>query len=270
MRQARIVTATVALLAGFAAAPGSAAGPLVFDRNAAHGPQGDTWASIAKLPDWSGAWALDDRSFAKGRDAATGQDLHNPNMAPLTSKWEALREANGAANGGRGPAAGVINNSAVCIPNGMPGLMGAPLAFQFVYAPGLVLILPENNSVRRIFTDGRSHPGDPDKSFNGDSIGYWDGDSLVVDTLAITRKAEFFMGLKTSGKTHVIERMHLSGKDTFAIDFTVTDPLALAKPWSYTRTYKITPRGMMEYVCQENNRDNNGEIDLTPPPPDDN
>ena len=74
------------------------------------------------------------------------------------------------------------------------------------------------------------------------------------------------MGLKTSGKTHIIERLHRTGKDTFAIDFTVADPQALTKPWVYTRTYKMTPRGMMEYVCMENNRDSNGAIDLTPPP----
>jgi len=252
-----------------AAADGAASrdpnAPIVFDRHRAHGPQGDSWASIAKLPDWTGAWALDSASFAKGRDTATGQNLKSPNMAPLTPKWEAMREANGAANGGRGPTTGVINNSAFCIPNGMPGLMGAPFAFQFVFAPGLVLVLPENNSVRRIFTDGRAHPDDPDESFNGHSIGYWEGDTLVVDTIAIKRRAEFFMGMKTSGKAHVIERFHRTGKDTFAIDFTVTDELALSKPWNYTRTYKLSPNDMLEYVCDENNRDSNGEIDLTPP-----
>jgi len=263
----------IALSASFgcnAAEPATDSGgktPVAFGRHRAHGPQGDTWASISKLPDWSGAWALDEASFSKGRDAATGQNLQNPNMAPLTPQWEAMREANGAANGGHGPATGVINNSAFCIPNGMPGLMGAPFAFQFVYAPGMVIVLPENNSVRRIFTDGRGHPDDPDESFNGHSIGYWEGTTLVVDTIAISRRAEFFMGLKTSGHTHVIERMHRTGKETFAIDFTVSDSLAMAEPWSYTRTYKLTANGMMEYVCAENNRDNNGEIDLTPPAP---
>lgn len=229
------------------------------------GPQGDTWASIAKLPDWSGAWGLDQASFGKGMDAATGQNRSNPNMAPLTDKWEAMRMSNGAANGGRGPVDGVINNSNTCIPNGMPGLMGAPFAFQFIYTPGEIIILPENNSVRRIFTDGRKHPEDGEATFNGHSIGYWENDVLVVETVNMKNKAEYFMGLKTSGKQKIVERIYRSGPKQMRIDFTVNDPVAFTKPWNFTRTYDLSEHGMIEYYCTENNRDSNGFIDLTPP-----
>jgi hypothetical protein len=230
------------------------------------GEQGDTWASIAKLPDWRGAWGLDGPSFQRGVQIATGVDPARANKAPLTPKFEARRLANGAANNGRGPESGVINNSAFCLPNGMPGLMQAPFAFEFVYGPGIVYVFPENNSLRRIFTDGRPHPDDPDKTFNGHSIGHWEGNTLVVDTVGISSKAEYFMGLKTSGKPHVVERMFRKDASTFQIDTTIFDSDAFTEPFKYTKTYSLSKRGMMEYVCLENNRDSNGVIDLTPPP----
>ena len=228
-------------------------------------PQGDSWRSIAKLPDWAGAWGLDDASFARSRDAATNPDTNNPNVPPLTAEYAAKRLANGAANGGHGPESGVINNSAKCIPNGMPDIMQAPYAFEFLFTPGRVTIIAENDQVRRIFTSRRTHPDDPDPTFNGDSIGHWEGNTLVVDTVAILPEAEFFMGLRTTGKTHVIERMFRKNADTFQIDTTVIDPIAFTKPYRYTKTYKLAPAGMTEYVCEQNNRDNNGPVDLTPP-----
>jgi hypothetical protein len=229
------------------------------------GEQGQSWASVAKLPDWRGAWGLDAESFRRGVQIATSPDPNNPYHPPLTPAFEAKRLANGAANGGHGPATGTINNSANCIPNGMPGLMQAPFAFEFVMAPGMVYVLPENNSVRRIYTDGRAHPDDPDPSFNGHSIGHWEGSVLVVDTVGISKRAEYFMGLKTSGHAHVIERMFKRDAKTFQIDTTVDDPVAFTKPFVYTKTYQLSSHGMMEYVCAENNRDNNGTLDLTPP-----
>ncbi|MGC3980480.1 MAG: hypothetical protein QM808_04390 [Steroidobacteraceae bacterium] len=230
------------------------------------GPQGENWASIAKLPDWTGAWGLDQASFGKGMAAATGQDRSNVNMAPLNDKWEAMRMSNGAANGGRGPADGVVNNSNTCIPNGMPGLMGAPFAFQFIYTPGEIIILPENNSVRRIFTDGRKHPADGEATFNGHSIGYWENNVLVVETVNMKNKSEYFMGLKTSGTQKIVERLYRESPKKFRIDFTVTDSVAFTKPWNFTRTYDLSEHGMVEYYCTENNRDSNGFINLTPPP----
>jgi hypothetical protein len=65
-------------------------------------PQGKTWDSIKRLPDWSGVWGLDDASFAKTVAASSAPD-GDPNIPPLTAKYAALRRENGAANGGRGP-----------------------------------------------------------------------------------------------------------------------------------------------------------------------
>ncbi len=90
----------------------------------------------------------------------------------------------------------------------MPGLMGAPCAFQFILTPGEIIILPENNSVHRIFTDGRKYPEDGEATFNGHSIGYWENNVLVVETVNMNNKAEYFMGLKTSGRLVLICNHH--------------------------------------------------------------
>jgi hypothetical protein len=105
---------------------------------------------IRALPDWSGAWALSEKSFAETVGNSTGR---NPDGPALTAPYEAMRAQNGAANDGHGPAlTGVVTNSARCIPDGMPGIMSAPFAFEFLISPGQVTIISESNEVRRIYT----------------------------------------------------------------------------------------------------------------------
>ncbi len=230
------------------------------------GLQGRSYQEIAKMPDWSGTFALDPASFAAGRHIATDPNPKNPDHAPLNADYEAKRLANGAARNGQGPLTGVINNSAKCIPNGMPDVMSAPYGFQFLLTPGQVTIIPDNNQLRIVYTDGRPHPADPIATFAGDSIGHWEGDTLVVDTVAIVPQAEMFMGMRESEHTHVIERMRRVDKTHFRIDTTVINPDMLTRAWSYTRTYQLTAAGHSEYYCEQDNRDSNGVVDLTPPP----
>ena len=232
------------------------------------GLQGRTYQQLEQMPDWSGTFALDSASFAASREAATDPRTDLPNSAPLNAVFQAKRQANGAARGGRGPIDGVINNSAKCIPNGMPDVMQAPYGFQFLLSPGQVTIIPDNNQVRIIYTDGRDHPS-PDAlvpTFGGDSIGHWEGDTLVVDTIGIVPQAEITMGLRETANTHVIEHMRRVDKMHFRIDTTLINPDMFTKPWNYTRTYLLTPAGHSEYYCEQNNRDSNGVVDLTPPP----
>jgi hypothetical protein len=228
-------------------------------------PQGGSWDSIKQLPDWTGAWTLDDESFGKVIGASGGPD-GDPNIPPLTSRWAALRKANGAANHGQGPEGkGVETNSVHCLPDGMPGMMVAPLSFEFLLAPGHVVVLSEDGEVRRIYTDGRPHPKDLDQTFSGHSIGHWEGNTLVVDTVGMLPQAQLFVGLHITDKTHVSEHIFLRNPRSIQIDTTVTDSEMFTKPFHYTRTYKHNDAGMTEYVCEQNNRDNNGKVDLTPP-----
>jgi hypothetical protein len=231
------------------------------------GPQGLTIDQIKQLPDWSGAWALDNVSFGKTREASGSTTPNNPNVPDFTPKWAAYRLANGAANGGQGPAGGVPNNAAKCIPDGMPGIMTTPLDFEYLFTPGRVTIIASNGEVRRVYTDGRGHPDadDADWKFEGNSIGHWEGNTLVVDTTDILAKSEVFMGMPETGGAHVFERITKISPSKLQDQFIVTDPAEFVKPWIYTRTYDHQDN-VTDDICQENNRDSNGVVDLTPPP----
>jgi hypothetical protein len=232
-------------------------------RRGQHGEQGDTWASIAKLPDWSGAWNVDSESLRKAVQTTLAMPP-NPNVPPLNGKWEAYRMARiqkGAAAGAR-----TASNGERCLPNGMPSLMQGHQAFEFFFAPGRVNIVWENGEVRRIYTDGRMHPDDPDLSWEGHSIGHWEDGTLVVDTVGIKATAEVITDIpNASSNVHVVERIHFNADKKLQDDVTVTNPDQFVKPYVFTRTAERVPE-MIEYVC-ENNRvsSGTGSIDLTPP-----
>lgn len=227
------------------------------------GPQGNTWDSIKQLPDWSGDWTLDNASFAKVRDLSDSADKNNPNVPKLQQKWWDYRLMNKVRNQGV-DGKGAKNNAATCIPDGMPGMMQIPMGHEYLFTPGRITIIMENGEVRRIWTDGRAHPADPDQKFSGHSIGYWENGALVVDTQYILPKAEFFVGMPGAEGTHVLERIFKNNDKKIQIDTVVTNPTVLMEPYKYTRTYDHQDV-MEEALCMENNRDNNGEIDLTPP-----
>jgi hypothetical protein len=102
-------------------------------------------------------------------------------------------------------------------------------------------------------------------TYSGESIGHWEGDTLVVHTTAISPKAQLMGGIKTSGKAEVTERIHLKDKSHLQIETVVEDPIALKAPWRYSRIYEHSDLGFFELVC-DNNRDvDDGEPNLTPP-----
>jgi len=214
------------------------------------GPQGETYKSIAGLPDWSGTWAKPDHVPAKG-------EARPPEMSPpFRSDYAPALVAQTTKA-----------NAEMCLPGGMPGIMGVPLGYEFLFNPGRVTVLAEEGpTIRRIYTDGRGHSADPDLTFAGESIGHWEGKTLVVDTTAIRPKAQFFMGTKTSGKTHVTERIYLVDHDHMRIDTVVEDPVALTMPWRYSWTYVRSKVPFQESYYCDDDRDSNGEPNLEPPP----
>jgi hypothetical protein len=218
---------------------------------------GSTWAAIEALPDWSGLWEV---TFGGG---------FGGEQPALAGEYAARSEAYRAAQ-----ARGEIQDSpaANCVPNGMPGIMTQPYPIEFLFTPGKVTILIEAyGQWRQIFTDGRMHPESPDLTFNGHSIGHWEGDTLVVDTVGFTTDTALGMsfGQRHSDKMRIVERMRLAGPDTLEIATTVHDPEALSKPWTTTRVYgRHRDWNLAEYICQQNNRnfmtdDGKAGIDLT-------
>jgi hypothetical protein len=116
-------------------------------------------------------------------------------------------------------------------------------AVEFLFTPGRVTILGEfdGNRLRRVYTDGRGHPADPDLTFNGHSVGRWEGDTLVVDTVAILPETFLPIGqsvaLPNNGDTHIVERIRLVAPDALLFDLTVTAPRQLSAPWHLTRKF---------------------------------
>jgi len=210
------------------------------------GPQGTTYRSIEELPDWSGTWAMPDQERAQ---FLTSQAA----AAPYLEGYAARAKVSKA-------------NPALCLPTGMPGIMAVPLGFEFLFTPGRVTILAEEGpTIRRVFTDGRAHSADPELTYAGESIGHWQGQTLVIDTTAIRAKAEYFRGVKTSGQAHVVERISRVDRDHLLVDTLVVDPAALAKPWHYSFTYIRSATGFIESYYCDDNRDANEEPDLQPP-----
>ena len=207
------------------------------------------WAALARLPDWTvGVWQIDWSSlFGKG-------SLGRPDPPALTPEYAAKLDAFKA---GQKQGENVQNANANCLPPGMPQIMSMPYPLEFIYSPGRVTIAIETDSqVRRIYTDGRPHPDDPDDAFNGDSIGHWDGNDLVVDTIALDPAVDIAPGVNHSDKVHLVERFHQTGPDTMTIATTIDDPKVLTKPWTVTRPYlRHRDWTIQEYVCEQNNHD---------------
>jgi hypothetical protein len=205
----------------------------------------DPYPSLAKLPDWSGVWVMPDRE--------RGQFLKSDSAAAPYLPGYAARATPPKAN------------SAQCLTTGMPGVMAVPLGFEFLFTPGRVTILAEEGpTIRRIYTDGRGHALDPEPTYAGDSIGHWDGETLVIDTIGIKEKSEYFRGIKTSGRAHVVERISKIDQDHMLVDTVIEDPGALSRPWHYSFTYKHSAAGFIESYYCDDDRDANGEPDLTP------
>jgi len=141
-----------------------------------------------------------------------------------------------------------------CLPHGVPRVMFVPLPVEIFQVPGKVLMFQEaGNEIRQIHLD-RGHPKDLDGTYNGDSVGKWEGGTLVVDTIGFNEITWVdHVGLPHTDALHVIERIHRADHDTLVDDFTIEDPKAYTKPWTASQTYHLKPGWeIAEYVCDNN------------------
>jgi hypothetical protein len=222
-----------------------------------------TWSALASLPDWSGAWIKD------GAQSTTFEDCCIPGKgtARLQPKYQAIRDKAAAVIIAGKPGG---DNLATCMPDGMPGILLHGVAFEFMNTPGRVTMITENGELRRIYTDGRAHPPEREwyTAMSGHSIGHWDGDTLVVDTVGMDTRAMVFLvnAIQVTRQTHIVERMKLKDHETLQIDTTITDPVLFSAPYSYSLTYV---RGLREedftVGCMQSNRDSGNKTNLVPP-----
>jgi hypothetical protein len=186
-------------------------------------------------PDFSGVY-----NFASLRNATP------PPLAPGAEKFRIHRE------GDRIFGNTTITDGANCHPLGVPQSFVTPYPIQFVHTPKQLVILFEYpNAFRVIPTDGRPHSEDPDPTFMGESVGRWEGDTLVVDTIGFNDKTEVH-GFMHTEALHVIERFtKVDGGLNYEV--TVTDPNVWTEPWVLPpRLLPLRPEldKVDEFVCE--------------------
>jgi hypothetical protein len=237
------------------------------------------WTALGKLPDFTGVWEIPLGPPARGGAARggapgagtpgrgapgprTGGGRGPANTPALTPEYAAK-----AQEAARAAVKAEDNPSANCLPPGLPMIMAQPYPIEVLMTPGKVTIVVEAyEQVRHIYTDGRPVPEDPDPSFNGTSIGHWEGDTLVVESVGFERVPRG-INFPYSDKMKIVERFKLSDPDTLNVETSVIDPLALTKPYDMGNRIFKRHRSwtIAEYVCEENNRnslDENGKAEI--------
>ena len=176
---------------------------------------------------------------------------YKPEESPLKPEFRAEYEKQAAV-------ALTAPPPALCSPPVMPMVDSLPAPFKIVQTPKLTLMLFESDTIfRQIFTDGRKHPDDPQPSWLGYSVGHWQGDSLVVETVGLVP----FGPLDVFGHPHsealrVTERFSRPKVGHMDIDVTIDDPDAYTKPWTVRLAWRLIPdTDLIESICEENNRD---------------
>jgi hypothetical protein len=230
-------------------------------------PRPADWAALAKLPDWSGVWTPN-MSDQKAR-IKTDPIPWSPQAAAQVEKLNAAEKA--------GDPKGLFVN---CLPEAMPSwMLITHNALEFLFTPGRVTILGESdgNRIRRIYTDGRRHPADPDPTFHGHSIGHWEGQTLVVDTVGVLPETYIApseaVGIPNNGDMHIVEHIYLSGPDTLRDDLEITAPHVLTRTWKTSRIMyrqRAQKYDIVEGVCLQGNfsegKDDTGNAVFVPAP----
>ena len=151
------------------------------------------------------------------------------------------------------------NTVSQCLPGGVPEMMfgAAQYPIQFLENAGQVTLLFEEQNHFRIIFLNATHPKDLDPTFMGHSVGHWEGDTLVVDTIGMNDRTTIDMvGTPHTEALHVVERYRRIAKDKLEVLVRLEDPGVFSKPWEAKTVYKPAPPGhqhIEEYIC-ENNR----------------
>jgi len=199
---------------------------------------------IGGHPDLSGVY--NSSSFNFGGTQVRGQN--DPITAALKPGAEKFKVVRGPTDTGL---------YADCMPTGVPGAYFVPYQWQIVQGIDRVVILYEYPHLfRTIPTNVPAHQVDLDPTWMGDSISHWEGDTLVVDTVAFNDKTELPGGFKHTEALHVVERFHRVDYDNLDWVATIEDPNVFAKPWTMHRVYPLRRDldKVGEFVC-ENNHD---------------
>ena len=198
-------------------------------------------------PDLSGFWVP---TVAVKHLLNLAADL-KPGEVPLQPWADALYKERIETNGKDHP--GVR-----CWPSGIPEKNNIPDGVKVVQTPDLMLFLHESRTIyRQIFTDGRPLPRDPQPAWLGYSVGKWDQDTFVVETIGQNGRTWLDMrGLPATDALRVVERFTRPTIGHIDIDVTIDDSKAYTKPWTVKLSWSLLPdTDLIESICEENNKD---------------
>ena len=241
-------------LAGFLAilAAALALAPKLFAQTGKPSEAAKTQDAVAPLShDLSGVWMQYPDGNVPGVPGMNAVD--DRTRPPLTPWGKAKFDA---AKPLVGPRAipGVENNPELrCEPDGPPKLLNLPNPFEIIQIPSRLLMFFELGHVwRTVWTDGRPLPKDPDPSYLGYSVGKWEGDTFIVDTIGFNDKLwDDSYGNPRSDATHLTERYRRLNYDTLELQIIIDDPKAYTKTWvSPPKLHKLEPAWeIAEWFC---------------------
>ncbi len=186
---------------------------------------------FAQLPDWKGIWVAEGMDTdVSGYPAENGPGW-NMQLLGRSAPWNAATAQKIAVSLPKMLAADATRRAAGW---GYPAMMDGPPPLQFLITPEETLVVNMYRDLRHVYTDGRSHPAAQDlwPTPWGDSVGHWEGDTLVIDTVAVKRPNVMqFLPPMLTEKAHYVERLRKSGPDRIELELTIEDPDTLARPW---------------------------------------
>lgn len=143
-----------------------------------------------------------------------------------------------------------------CLPTGLPVRATLATPMKFVQTPGLTLILYETRTMfRQVFTDGRPLPEVDWPSWQGYSVGHWEDDTFVIETIGTNGRAWLDQpGLPATSALRMIERFTRTDFGHMRMEFVIDDPVAYTRPWSIAADFTLqADTELLEFICEENN-----------------
>ena len=254
--------------AGLLALGVAACGPADTPAETAAAPAADKAQAFAALPDWSGIWmGVGTTLFDQSRGAVNANNPNARDFPPYKPEWEAayVKFLDEVVKTGK-----FSDPLSLGYPGGMMRMFSPARGLQFVVRPEQVWIVYERPDVRYIYTDGRPFPPEDElwPTFEGYSIGRWEGDTLIVETRSIKGGIPIDRsGAALSDAARVTERIRKVDDKTLENQITVEDPVAFTAPWQVTRRYtkRAEQYPRMENVSSLENQRNpvvNGETQI--------
>jgi hypothetical protein len=195
---------------------------------------------FAHLPDWNGIWIAEGMDTdVSGYPAENGPGW-NMQLVGRNAPWN---EATAKKLATSLPGMLAADATRRAVGWGFPAMMDGPPPMQFLITPEETLVVNMYRDVRHIYTDGRKHPAAQDlwPTPWGDSVGRWEGDTLVIDTVAVKRPGTIaFLPPMLTDKAHYVERLKKISADRIELQMSIEDAETLTKPWVINVAYQRT------------------------------